>query len=704
MLPRTGGEFWHVLDVSLKSPAKYVIDFTSSSVVGTYTHFLFNKDTGQLIELMEGGILSKELNPYFLRHGRNIELPAGNFRIVTKMDSPFLLAQPKPALFNQQQYIKSIKTGNTITMLGLGVFLGLGAYYFVLGITRRDPTDYLYATFILCNLVYNGTALNVFSDVFNIKFFYSIGFPIMVSNIAYIGFVMNLLKISKPQTPLLYHLGIAAMALLGAFWLIAPFIPNYSLEFARIGVGVFAVYGISSGIIRMINGLRIARYYLIANTAFIVPGIIAIVLNSINYSTILIEHVGLVAVSLEVILLSLVLNMQLSTVYKEKSASLYATEEALKTANEAIRTKERFLANISHELRTPLNAIQGSIDLLPEEKLDSEDLERLNIIRHSSNFLLFLINDILDLAKLNANKLLLDKHPIDLPTLINQVGSIYQAIDNRSPSTIFRIEIGDNVPRWVMGDEKRIEQVIANLLSNAYKFTNKGYVLLSVSVVDDYLRFSVQDTGIGIQSENLDSMFEEFTQADSSISRQYGGTGLGLRISSRLVELMGGHLKATSKPGIGSDFYFNIPLEQVQDILEPSDESSGPKELNNTFSGYRIAVVDDNSVNLKVMSGLLNKLQINGLCFNNADDALQFFQENPVDLVMMDVQMPHTDGLTATKILRKRSFDKPIIAFTARSELSSLHKRPHEIKKSNTISQQRGGASGINTVQFECFF
>ena len=667
LLPLTGGEFWHVFDVSTPKPVNYVIDFLNSTVIGHFTHWIYDKNNGQLLQSNEGGLLSDRLNPYFLRHGRNITLPPGNYRIITRMSSPFLLAQPKPKLFAVDDYIRSIKLGNAITLIGLGVFFALGTYYIVLGVTRRQPTDYLYAIFILSNLLYNATALNVLSDVFHLHFFYTIGFPIMVSNIAYIGFVMRLLSINKARTPILYRAGISAMSILGCFWLVAPVIPNYSLEFARIGVAIFALYGITCGIVTMIQGQRISRYYLIANVAFVIPGIVSIGSSSISTETLMIEHLGLIAVALEVILLSLVLNMQLSTVYKEKSVSLYATEEALKVADEAIRTKERFLANISHELRTPLNAIQGSVDLLPAERLSRSDREHLNVIRHSSNFLLFLINDILDLAKLNADKLLLDKQTINIHRLTHKVGSIYKSMESKKAATNFKVDIADNVPEWIIGDEKRIEQVIANLLSNAFKFTKEGYVQLSTIVEHSRLRISVKDTGIGIQPEHLDSMFSEFTQADSSISRQYGGTGLGLRISTKLVELMEGKLKVNSEFGVGSEFYFSIPLIEADEI--PANivvESTEAVEIK-SFSAARVAVIDDNSVNLKVMGGLLNKFNITNYNFDNADDALLFLSANIVDLVVMDMQMPITDGLTATRILRERNFAKPIIGFTANS-------------------------------------
>jgi signal transduction histidine kinase/CheY-like chemotaxis protein len=666
-LPLTGGEFWHSLPVTINSGEKLVIDFQNSSVVGKFTHYVVNSDN-DIIKTYVGGLQSTTVNPYLLRHGRNLDLEPGRYRVITHMVSPFLLAQPKPSLYEQEQYSQSIKIGNSITLLALGVFLAMGVYYFVLGITRRQPTDYLYSIFILGNLIYNSTALNVLSDLFKVPAFFSIGFPIMASNMAYIAFVMALLGLSKKRTPRLYTIGISSLILLGSFWLLVPFMPNYSLEFARIGVGVFGLYGVSCGIVMALKGQKTARYYLIANIAFIIPGVISIVLQSLPGSTMFIEHLGLFAVAMEVILLSLVLNYQLSVVYKEKTANLLAAEEALKVADDAIKAKERFLANISHELRTPLNAIQGSVDLLSIKNNNPDALEHVEIIRHSSSFLLFLINDILDLAKLNADMLVIENRAFNLKSMVTQISSIYGSSFTVNSKAKFNLDIAPEVPTFIVSDEKRIEQVIANLLSNAFKFTDSGTVTFSLTVSEDkeFIVFSVRDNGIGIAPENLDSMFSAFTQADSSISRKYGGTGLGLRIASKIIELMGGQIAAESKPDHGSNFWFTIPIKVAhEEDVEQDEDQSGKNYAEIRFNDLNVIVVDDNVVNLKVTNALLNKLEATCTSFDNASEGMDAALTGPVDILIMDIQMPEIDGLTASRHLRKQGFVQPIIAFTA---------------------------------------
>lgn len=663
-LPLSGGEFWHLLSVTIKQQQAWVIDFESSSVIGEFTHYVVN-DRQQVVARLRGGIQTTELNPYFLRHGRNLTLPPGNYRIYTQMRSPFLLAQPAPRLYEPDTYIQSIKTGNLITMLGLGVFLALGVYYAVLGLTRRQPEDFFYALFILGNLVYNSTALNVLSDVFQLPVFYTIGLPVMASNMAYIVFVWRLLGINIQRTPWLYRIGQGSLVVLGSFWLLVPFMPNLSLEFARYGVGVFALYGLSCGIIMALRGNRTARYYLIANVAFIIPGLISIGLSTLPDSTLLIEHIGLLAVAMEVILLSLVISYQLSVVYKEKSANLIATEEALDIADHAVRAKERFLANVSHELRTPLNAIQGSVDLLAHRSRDESLREPIEMIQHSSSFLLFLIDDILDLAKLNADMVTIDKNPFDLHTMIRQISNIYGSSLATHSQTSFSLNISPEVPKRIVSDEKRLEQVLANLLSNAFKFTGKGHVSCSLTLHDSQtLQFAVKDTGIGIKPDNLGAMFSAFTQADSSISRKYGGTGLGLRISTKIIEQMGGKIWAESEPNQGSTFYFTIPL-LVESSVPQTDTSATDTGPEASFTDLVVMVVDDNSVNLKVMEGMLQTVGAHVVSFGNAREAISYVTSQPVDIIVMDVQMPEMDGLQACQKLRSIGVSQPIIAYTA---------------------------------------
>ncbi len=768
----SGGTYWHMMSVSSNRFSQYIIDFRNSSVIGQFTHWVFNSQ-GDLIKRLEGGIQNTTPNPYAFRHGRPLTLPVGDYQIITRLDSPFYLAQPEPALFEPVRYQQSIKVGNAVTMAGLGIFFALGIYYVVLGTSRGRIGDLLYAAFIAGNLLYNGAALMVFSDLFGIHEFYLISVPILFSNTAYIAFVMMLLNINRHTSRILFYAGSSIILLFMSFWIIALIKPHWSLELDRVGVGIFAVYGFTAGIVRLIQGNRTARFYLIANVAFIIPALISIRASTLPIAdTLFIEHLGLFAVAVEVILLSLVISHQVGIVYREKEAGLYATQEALLAANHALETKERFLANVSHELRTPLNAIQGSVELVTQHPLPAKINRHIEAIHSSSNFLLYLINDILDLAKMNADQLTLVQEPFDLDEAIDDLCSIYKNSFQRG-LVRFMVDIEPDVPNRLVGDENRLKQVLANLLSNAFKFTERGEIKLTIRKLDNgELDFRVTDTGIGIDSDKLHTVFSAFTQADASIARKYGGTGLGLQIASKLVRLMGGRLEVNSQPGYGSDFHFRLaipgemqlsalprrqtglvcddpdwrriltqdlarqnvavgaslsisqaleaPLPKEPDqwvivseqyheslahrfnsgqtvhwlvnqldyadyqhdqnldidvlpyarthlhrLTHPADVTWQQEDQNLLLSRLRVTAVDDNAVNLKVLLGMLKRLEVNCTGFDHAKEALEYIHREMPDMVLMDVQMPILDGLEATRRLRQDAFPNPIIAFTA---------------------------------------
>ena len=670
-LPLTGGTFWHLMPAQVLADQPLVIDFQNSSVIGLFSHFVIDAQ-GEPVAAYHGGIQSTEVNRYFLRHGRALSVPPGQYRIFTRVSSPFLLGQLIPALYAEAPYQESLKLSNGLTLMALGMFLALGFYYLILGLVRHHLADLFYSIFIFGNLIYNATALNVFSDVFAWPIFSSISLTVMASNLAYMGFVMSLLGIGPRRTPGLYTLGLGSIAALIAFWLLLPFLPHYSSLFAGIGAAIFALYGLTVGLILTHRGHKTARYYLIANIAFIVvafviPLYLALIPQSPSQSTLLIEHLGLMAVALEVMLLSLVLGHQLNIIYLEKSTSLLVTQEAIFAADQAVRTKERFLANISHELRTPLNAIQGSVELLHEQIGRPQALSHLAVIDHASSSLLFLVNDILDLAKLKDNKLKIDNKVFNIKALAEHIARIYGAGFDQDAKARFELIVAPNVPEWVIGDERRIEQVIANLLSNAFKFTPQGMVTLEVSVAigSQLVKISVIDNGIGMDPKSVTDMFRAFSQADSSTSRLYGGSGLGLTIARDLVELMAGQIGAESQLGQGSQVWFTLPL--INAPAPAIDQEGAVHKEQPDFHGIRIVVVDDNEVNLKVVCALLMRLDIEIEPFNRAGAALDYIGRHPIDLVIMDIQMPEMDGLTATRLLRERGFAQPIIAFTANS-------------------------------------
>jgi len=330
-LPATGGHFWYVARLQVSTPGHYVLDFRNSSVIGNFRHHLYGAEG--LTYVTEGGIRSSADNAYFLRHGRDVELDAGEYLLVTEVDSPFFLAQPEPYLAPQAHYRASIKPGNALTLICLGVFLGLGLYYASLAVARQRAVEGMYALFILGNLLYNGSALLVFPDLFGIHWFYLISVPILFSNIAYILFVRALLEIRRDNHPHLYRLSRGLLMVLAMFIVVAAFRPSWSLELDRYGVGLFLLFGLTAGTLCAFRGNPSARLYLVANVAFFIPGITSITLLRLDgYEAFYVEHLGLLAVAIEVLMLALVLSYQFAQLQREKEEALARAEENLRVA------------------------------------------------------------------------------------------------------------------------------------------------------------------------------------------------------------------------------------------------------------------------------------------------------------------------------------------------------------------------------------
>ena len=346
------------------------------------------------------------------------------------------------------------------------------------------------------------------------------------------------------------------------------------------------------------------------------------------------------------------------------------TNERLQTALEAAeagsRAKSTFLATMSHEIRTPLNGVLGMAEGLAGAKLDPESAEAVRVIQRSGNALLAILNDVLDLAKIEAGHLQVQMAEFDLGRSLTDVSSLF-AVAAAEKQVRLSVECDDLAGRYV-GDPARIRQVVSNLLSNAVKFTAAGSVTLGGRRLPGGLvEIVVQDTGIGVSPEKLATLFERFTQADGSITRSYGGTGLGLAICRELCELMGGEIEAQSQTGQGSTFVVRLPLPYVGGVQAEEPGRSAPDQLGGKI---KVLAAEDNATNQLVLKTLLGQLGCDLTLAWNGQEALDLWRDGGWDVVLMDMQMPVMDGMSAIRTIRAEEAARgglrtPIVALTA---------------------------------------
>jgi signal transduction histidine kinase len=387
---------------------------------------------------------------------------------------------------------------------------------------------------------------------------------------------------------------------------------------------------------------------------------------------------------------------------KRKKANLllqntnYQLTKAKEEAEKATKTKANFLSTITHELRTPLYTVTGLTDLLLEEDPTDAQKGYLKSLRFSGDYLLNFINDILDVNKIEAQKIELERIPFSFKKLATEI-LFTQDKAAKDNNTRLHLNFEENLPEHILGDSLRISQVLINLVSNAIKFTKNGTVHLNISKTalthnSISLLIEVQDNGIGISYEKQDDIFESFSQGSIQINRKYGGTGLGLTIVKNLLELMGSKIQLRSQPNIGTTFYFNItfPLAKIENIHSYTNNEIIPTELLSVLKHKNILLVDDVKINQLITQKTLTKKGINCTTADNGETAIDKAKNQRFDLILMDIHMPGIGGIEATKQIREFNKTIPIIALTAIT-----------IEKEDLISFNKAGFNDILSKPFK---
>ncbi|MEE1899470.1 ATP-binding protein [Flavobacterium rakeshii] len=352
--------------------------------------------------------------------------------------------------------------------------------------------------------------------------------------------------------------------------------------------------------------------------------------------------------------------------------------KAKEVAEKAIFVKDSFMANMSHEIRTPMNAIIGFTDLLARTDLSDKQREFVTNVQTAGDNLLLIINDILDLSKIESGKLVIEHSKFNLKSALKHVYDLLKVKAEQS-GLEFNLFLDANMPETVVGDKGRINQILMNLAGNAIKFTEEGDVTISVKKIDETeagckLRFSIKDTGIGIEKDKLEAIFDRFTQAEESTTRRFGGTGLGLNIVKQLVELMDGEIGVNSKPGRGSEFYFILDFEKAG-VDEEIKEQEAEKKPSDSLGKLSVLLCEDNFLNQHLAKNIVKGFGFDIDIANNGQEGLDMLEKKKYDLILMDLQMPVKDGYQTTTYIRSELKSSiPIIAITAHSLIGEQQK------------------------------
>ncbi|KYL30998.1 MULTISPECIES: 7TM diverse intracellular signaling domain-containing protein [Pseudoalteromonas] len=680
-----GGSFWFVIKLENKTDLNELVLYpynTLLSKIETRIYDMSNFDE-PINRYTTGGIYPNE---FAFHYGNRIELtPNRPYILIAKFQSEYFYTPPKLVLSPYDDFFVKKTSDNMIMLLCFGVGIALGLYNFLIYLGDRDKTHLYYALFTACWVLAWSQFFHIPDQIFGFynAHFHWLGFTLIpITNILFFNSLLKLKETSPQLSRFSIYLGIIATAgtPFAIIW------PGFGFIWATLVTGATLCLGMIVGIRSWLSGFKPARYFVLAYLAMAIPNMVG---NLTNLG--LIEPIkmdlyllGLIGTALDAVLLAFAVANKFSILHHEnveltknlehkvhlRTQELQQLAEELRDASEA---KSRFLANMSHEIRTPMTSIIGYADgIILGDIQPHERNHGIRVILQNSRHVLGLINDILDMSKIEANRLEIELFETDLFATIAEIESLLGK-QIRDKGLKFKVDYQFPLPDWIVSDPTRLRQILLNLASNALKFTSQGYIKLTVSCNKKQLIIKVKDTGIGMTDSEQKDLFTPFHQADSSISRKYGGTGLGLNISKSLATKLDGDITVYSVLGSGSEFCFTMALHTTEytkwvyafDDICKSQNKELPLNSNQRNLIGRVLVAEDHPENRQLIKRILERMGLTVVAVENGRDAAQATLDEQFDLILLDIQMPIMDGEQAINIMQATGVTTPIVALTA---------------------------------------
>lgn len=605
--------------------------------------------------------------------------PGKPLRVYLRLESQGSIQAPL-TLWSPKAYMENLP-GN-VYVLGIiyGVLLVMLVYNLFIFVSVRN-TSYLYyilyiASFGLYQVSVNGAGIEYFWP--NSPWWANAATPFLIGSASLFGcqFARSFLH-TREHSPWVDRTLLALMAV-GALVMLLAFSASYalSLRLATYLALAFVVVIFSAGILAWLRGMRVARYFIFAWTAFLLGGTInTLMVLGLLPNVFFTMYSGQIGSALEVGLLSLALADRINAMKEERTRILQESSRKLEQLNLELansnRLKDEFLATVTHELRTPMSGVIGSLELMQTVPMDVELAQYQKTATGSARDMMRMVNDILALIELQAGKLYPRREPFSLRGLFDSLRAQY-APRAETKGLHFDLQLDENLPDTLEGDVGKLAQTLGYLLDNAIKFTHQGGVSLRVDGQRQSdgvaLRVAVQDSGIGFETPADDALYQRFHQLDGSLTREYGGLGIGLALCRQLTELLGGQLQHHSSPGRGSRFVLELNLGQPAQSFSVPPRRAGGQALRRPEQ-CTVLVVEDNAINQLVIRGMLLKLGYRVRTADNGSEAIDLLRREGVDAVLLDCQMPIMDGFATCRAIRAlpQGGELPVLAITAHS-------------------------------------